>query len=55
MTILMVGDVARETWDKNSNWQEENPGGNASGANKEVPDLDLPTVTGTNQQQLIPP
>ncbi|WP_228392218.1 glycoside hydrolase family 3 C-terminal domain-containing protein [Nocardioides sp. dk4132] len=52
VTILMLGDVARETWDKNSNWQEENPGGNVSGANREVPDLDLPTVTGTNQQQL---
>ncbi|WP_181312978.1 beta-glucosidase family protein [Nocardioides campestrisoli] len=54
VTILMVGDVARETWDKNSNYQDENPGGNVSGANKEVPDLDLPTVQGTNQQQLIP-
>ncbi len=52
VTIMMLGDVARETWDKNSNWQEENPGGNVSGANREVPDLDLPTVTGTNQQQL---
>lgn len=54
VTILMVGDVARETWDKNSNWDEENPGGNPSGARNEVPDLDLPTVTGTNQQELIP-
>ncbi len=54
VTILMVGDVARETWDKNSNYLQENPGGNASGAANEVPDLDLPSVTGTNQQQLIP-
>ena len=54
ITILMVGDVARETWDKNSNWQEENPGGGAAGAANEVPDLDLPSVNGTNQQKLIP-
>lgn len=54
ITILMVGDVARETWDKNSNWRQENPGGGASGAANEVPDLDLPSVTGTNQQRLIP-
>ena len=27
VTILMVGDVARETWDKNGNWQDENPSG----------------------------
>lgn len=54
VTILMVGDVARETWDKNGNLDEENPGGNASGAPNEVPDLDLPSVTGTNQQLLIP-
>ncbi|WP_182524207.1 glycoside hydrolase family 3 C-terminal domain-containing protein [Nocardioides dongkuii] len=54
VTILMLGDVARETWDKNSNWQDENPSGGASGAANEVPDLDLPTVTGTNQQQLAP-
>ncbi|WP_104108359.1 glycoside hydrolase family 3 C-terminal domain-containing protein [Nocardioides sp. 616] len=54
VTILMVGDVARETWDKNSNYQDENPGGNVSGAGNEVPDLDLPTVQGTNQQELIP-
>jgi beta-glucosidase len=54
VTILMVGDVARETWDKNSNWREENPSGGASGAGNEVPDLDLPSVTGTNQQLLIP-
>lgn len=54
VTILMVGDVARETWDKNSNWNEENPGGNVSGAGNEIPDLDLPSVEGTNQQMLIP-
>ncbi|MEE6283346.1 beta-glucosidase, partial [Georgenia sp. MJ170] len=54
ITILMVGDVARETWDKNSNWREENPGGGASGAGNEIPDLDLPSVNGTNQQLLIP-
>lgn len=54
VTILMVGDVARETWDKNGNLQEENPGGNVSGAPDEVADLDLPSVTGTNQQLLIP-
>ncbi len=54
ITILMVGDVARETWDKNSNWEEENPDGDVSGARNEVPDLDLPSVTGTNQQKLIP-
>jgi beta-glucosidase len=54
ITILMVGDVARETWDKNSNWREENPGGGAAGAGNEVPDLDLPSVRGTNQQLLIP-
>ena len=54
ITILMVGDVARETWDKNSNWREENPGGGAAGAGNEIPDLDLPSVNGTNQQQLIP-
>src|SRR5690606_34823678 len=54
ITILMVGDVARETWDKNSNWREENPGGNPAGAGNEIPDLDLPSVNGTNQQQLIP-
>ncbi|WP_122818234.1 glycoside hydrolase family 3 C-terminal domain-containing protein [Nocardioides pantholopis] len=54
VTILMLGDVARETWDKNSNWQDENPSGGTSGAGNEVPDLDLPTVTGTNQQQLAP-
>ncbi|MBC2935159.1 beta-glucosidase [Nocardioides sp. zg-1228] len=54
VTILMVGDVARETWDKNSNYQDENPGGNVSGAGNEIPDLDLPTVQGTDQQELIP-
>jgi len=54
VTILMVGDVARETWDKNSNWRDENPGGKVAGAANEVPDLDLPSVTGTNQQELIP-
>jgi beta-glucosidase len=54
IVILMVGDVARETWDKNSNWDEENPKGSSSGAADEVPDLDLPSVTGTNQQKLIP-
>ena len=54
VTILMVGDVARETWDKNSNWQEENPNGTVAGAANEVPDLDLPTVDGTDQQRLIP-
>ncbi|QCX26598.1 glycoside hydrolase family 3 C-terminal domain-containing protein [Nocardioides jishulii] len=54
VTIMMLGDVARETWDKNSNWQDENPSGNASGAANEVPDLDLPTVRGTNQQELAP-
>ena len=54
VTILMIGDVARETWDKNSNWREENPSGGASGAGNEVPDLDLPSVNGTNQQFLIP-
>src|SRR5690625_2742618 len=53
VTILMIGDVARETWDKNSNWREENPGGNTSGAENEVPDIDLPSVEGTNQQLLI--
>ncbi len=53
VTILMIGDVARETWDKNSNWREENPGGQPSGAENEVPDLDLPSVEGTNQQLLI--
>lgn len=54
VTILMVGDVARETWDKNGNLDEENPSGNASGAQNEVADLDLPSVNGTNQQLLIP-
>jgi beta-glucosidase len=54
VTVLMVGDVARETWDKNADWREENPGGNTKGAGKEIPDLDLPSVNGTNQQQLIP-
>ncbi|UPK73413.1 glycoside hydrolase family 3 C-terminal domain-containing protein [Nocardioidaceae bacterium SCSIO 66511] len=53
-TVLMIGDTPRETWDKNGNLQEENPGGNASGAPNEVADLDLPSVNGTNQQQLIP-
>ena len=53
VTILVIGDVARETWDKNSNWREENPGGGANGAENEVPDLDLPSVEGTNQQLLI--
>ncbi|MBM9461634.1 glycoside hydrolase family 3 C-terminal domain-containing protein [Nocardioides sp. zg-536] len=54
VTILILGDVARETWDKNSNWPQENPGGSPTGAANEVPDLDLPTVTGTNQQELAP-
>ena len=53
VTILVIGDVARETWDKNSNWREENPGGGANGAENEIPDLDLPSVEGTNQQLLI--
>src|SRR5690606_12802579 len=52
ITVLMVGDVARETWDKNSNWNEENPGGDVAGAVNEIPDLDLPSVNGTNQQEL---
>ena len=55
LTILMIGDVARETWDKNSDWREENPDGGTSGAGNEVPDLDLPSIRGgTNQQRLIP-
>jgi beta-glucosidase len=54
VTVLMVGDVARETWDKNSNWSEENPGGRSAGAANEVPDLDLPSVQGVDQQALIP-
>ncbi|MBB3043457.1 glycoside hydrolase family 3 C-terminal domain-containing protein [Nocardioides soli] len=54
VTILMVGDVARETWDKNGNVDQENPSGSVAGAPNEVADLDLPSVTGTNQQLLIP-
>lgn len=54
ITILMVGDVARETWDKNAYWPEENPNSTAAGAPNETPNLDLPTITGTNQQELIP-
>ncbi len=54
VTVLMVGDVARETWDKNAYWPEENPNSSASGAPNETPNLDLPTITGTNQQELIP-
>ncbi|MCR6032322.1 glycosyl hydrolase [Nocardioides sp. zg-579] len=54
VTIMMLGDVARETWDKNSNWQQENPSGGPGGAANEVPDLDLPTVQGTDQQRLAP-
>ncbi|WP_251839924.1 beta-glucosidase family protein [Oceanitalea stevensii] len=53
VTILMIGDVARETWDKNSNWREENPGGGTNGAENEIPDIDLPSVEGTNQVLLI--
>jgi beta-glucosidase len=54
VTILMIGDTPRETWDKNGNLEDENPSGNASGASNEVADLDLPSVNGTNQQKLIP-
>jgi beta-glucosidase len=54
VTILMAGDVARETWDKNGNVDVENPSGNVRGAPNEIPDLDLPSINGTNQQLLIP-